>query len=263
MATRSNLAKQWNLATSEVTLPKDGKNTHAILAGITDIIEFEKFDTTAWLKCLKQHTSSILESDPNGNVLLLGIPPLEFAPFYKNHTDQSSEIKQRVMEINAALEDMSNDNSKLTFFDTYGLFSDVLGDPSQFNIKHVDEAYWDVCQGQCLDSIDSYLWWDKIHMTGAGHKAMANAILAKQQPSETSSRPLPLPSSTGQSTTTEQSSTTEQHSTVPDDVSNGDHVQYASWLVLFGLFVGLAIFVMRPGSQFRRWLDKPRHYSPV
>ncbi|KAG0168909.1 hypothetical protein DFQ28_004213 [Apophysomyces sp. BC1034] len=245
--TKSDLSKQWKAAVSEATSSTE-KNIHAIFAGITDIVESKQFDTDTLLKCIKQQIASIEQSDLHGDIILLGVPPLEFSPFYQKNTYQST-IKQRVMNLNTALEDLSNDDPKVTFFDTYSLFGDVLGNPSEFDIRNVDQAYWDACQGQCLDSVDSYLWWDKIHMTGAGHKAMANGIVAKNQ----SQRPVePV----------ETVETVEQ-GTASNTVADSDHLRYASWLLLFGIIIGITIFVMRPGSQFRRWLNKPRHYSAV
>jgi hypothetical protein len=173
-------------------------------------------------------------------VLLLGIPPLEYSPFYANHTDQE-RIKTRVNEYNVGLEDVATDTKDdmkvpLSFIDNNFLFADILGNPDGYGLKDVDHAYWDQCQGRCDDSMDTYLWWDSIHLTGAGHKAIADTIITKN--------PFGYAVDGGSS---------------GDDyydaflTSSGDYVQYAPWFMLFCVLV-IAVMMMRPKHGYKATL---------
>lgn len=108
--------------------------------------------------------SEIRRRDPESSVLLLGLPPIEFSPFYTQHETESRKEKQRVMAYNVGIEDMAT--TDIAFVDVYTAFSAAMGDPAPYHLKDVESAYWDVCQGRCLDPVDSYLWWDNIHLTG-------------------------------------------------------------------------------------------------
>jgi hypothetical protein len=113
----------------------------------------------------------------------MGVPAFEFSPYAQAHEQSIAQLKQNIIDFNVALEEevteWGTDSKKIEFFDTYLVFSDLLGDPSVAKIDNVDDAYWDKCQGKCKEEMDSYLWWDSIHVTGAGHKAIANTIESK------------------------------------------------------------------------------------
>lgn len=103
--------------------------------------------------------------DPNAEILVIGLLPLDFSPYYLAHKKEQSIIKQRTQGYNVGLEDGA-DSWNAQFVDTYTLFSYVLGDPAEYNMDNVEDAYWETCQGSCLDPVDNYLWWDQVHMTG-------------------------------------------------------------------------------------------------
>lgn len=122
-------------------------------------------------------------NDPDSRIIIMGVPAFEFSPYAKTHKQVTAQLKQNIIDFNVALEEevleWNTDSKQIEFFDTYLVFSDLLGDPSVANIENVDDAYWDKCQGKCKEDMDSYLWWDSIHVTGAGHKAIANTIQSK------------------------------------------------------------------------------------
>lgn len=184
-------------------------------------------------------------------MLLLGIPPLEYSPFYVNHTNQE-RIKTRVNEYNVGLEDVATDTKDdmkvpLSFIDNNFLFADILGNPAGYGLEDVDNAYWDRCQGRCDDSMDTYLWWDSIHLTGAGHKAIADTIVTKN----------PF----GHATDGGSTDSSNGHDDDSFLTSSGDYVQYAPWFMLFCVLV-IAVMVMRPKHGYQstlRSLWKRRH----
>jgi hypothetical protein len=115
----------------------------------------------------------------------MGVPSLEFSPYAISHKSSTNNLKQNIIDFNVALEeevlDWHDTYNNVEFFDTYLVFSDLFGDPSTTaNIDNVDDAYWDSCQGKCNEKVNSYLWWDNIHVTGAGHNAISNTIQSKE-----------------------------------------------------------------------------------
>ncbi|KAI9316706.1 hypothetical protein BX666DRAFT_1840484, partial [Dichotomocladium elegans] len=57
------------------------------------------------------------------------------------------------------------------------MLTDIVSSPADFGFKDASNAYWDACQGQCEDDMNEYVWWDKVHLTGGVHRAIADSIL--------------------------------------------------------------------------------------
>lgn len=114
----------------------------------------------------------------------MGVPALEFSPYATTHKEAAKNLKQNIMKFNVALEEevteWQQNIKNIEFFDTYLVFSDLYGDSSSANIDNMDDAYWDICQGKCSEKMNSYLWWDSVHVTGAGHKAISTTIQSKE-----------------------------------------------------------------------------------
>jgi hypothetical protein len=66
---------------------------------------------------------------------------------------------------------------ELDLVDIHKLLDDISDTPDNFGIKNAVEPYWDVCQGKCTDDLDSYVWWDKTHLTGGIHRLVSSSIL--------------------------------------------------------------------------------------
>lgn len=62
---------------------------------------------------------------------------------------------------------------EMDLVDVNALISDMVGNPEDFGFKNASSAYWDVCQGQCTDDMDTYVWWDSIHLTGGNNEDYA------------------------------------------------------------------------------------------
>ncbi|KAG1465620.1 hypothetical protein G6F56_004849 [Rhizopus delemar] len=154
---------------------------HVIFLGTTDIVESKEPTTkhNTWIQCIKDQVTFIHQQNPEARILIMGIPALDFSPYARTHPD----LKEKIMKFNVDLEESVEEwkeNATLEFYNTYSMFSDLLGDPSAAHIENVEEAYWDVCQGQCQTEINQYLWWDSIHMTGAGHSALAQGLVTSE-----------------------------------------------------------------------------------
>ncbi|OBZ91452.1 hypothetical protein A0J61_00489 [Choanephora cucurbitarum] len=173
----------------DITLNSQDKSTvQIIFLGVTDLIETKGEATPhikEWIRCIEDQIKFLYSLNPKSRIVVMGVPALEFSPYAMTHKSDTANLKQNIIEFNVALEEQILDwrtdvSDQIEFFDTYLAFSDVLGDPSVLHIEDVENAYWDRCQGQCVDPIDSYLWWDTIHLTGAGHKAISNTLQSKE-----------------------------------------------------------------------------------
>lgn len=103
-------------------------------------------------------------------------------PFYANTELASSretaanklndQLTKEVEKMNKHLQSL-----ELDLVDIHKMLDDIVDHPAMFEIINAKESYWDACQGQCTDEIDSYVWWDKTHLTGGVHRLIANSIL--------------------------------------------------------------------------------------
>lgn len=66
---------------------------------------------------------------------------------------------------------------ELDIVDVHNLLDDIIENPEMFELKNAVDPYWEACQGKCSDDIDTYVWWDKTHLTGGIHRLFANSIL--------------------------------------------------------------------------------------
>jgi outer membrane lipase/esterase len=65
----------------------------------------------------------------------------------------------------------------LHFFDAYGAFNAVIGNPSAYGFGNVTDAC--AATQTCIDNPTGYLFWDGIHPTTAGHQVLARLSLAE------------------------------------------------------------------------------------
>ncbi|KAI9250883.1 hypothetical protein BDA99DRAFT_522152 [Phascolomyces articulosus] len=253
----SDLAQQFISAKPAISSSSKGdvKNTHAIFIGNTDIADGS--DTTVQveplLRCMKQHVLEIQRLDGDARILLLGLPPLEFSPFYlQSEKKLQSIVKQRTMDFNGAVEDAAQDwhdelKMDISFVDIYTVFNSVLGDPQEYKMENVEDAYWEKCQGTCLDAVDEYLWWDNIHMTGAGHAAISKEILSRLPTVDPSKPPAPVTPPQDSSSDSLLPDTHHQQQQLEGDMDTPfyNQVHMASWFLLFFVLLFI-LFLLRP-----------------
>lgn len=103
-------------------------------------------------------------------------------PYYAN-TDNAQTREKAANQLNEYLtkhvEKMNKHSQhlELDLVDIHKLLDDIVKKPELFGLKNAHDSYWDTCQGKCADEIDSYVWWDKTHLTGGVHRLIANSIL--------------------------------------------------------------------------------------
>lgn len=121
----------------------------------------------------------------NNKFIVFGVPPLERMPYYANSEDTDMTLSREKAanslneQLTKELEKMNKHlaNLELDLVDIHQLLNDIVDQPEVFNIKNTQDPYWDTCQGKCNDDIDSYVWWDKTHLTGGIHRLIASSIL--------------------------------------------------------------------------------------
>lgn len=119
-------------------------------------------------------------------------------PYFSKDESESEKRKEAVDTFNQLLHEKFlnlvkyHNTLELDLVDVHDLLVDMIDSPAEFGFSEGDQAYWDACQGKCLDAIDDYIWWDKLHLTGGAHRAITTSILMSNslEPSVT------LPSST-------------------------------------------------------------------
>ncbi|KAI9281955.1 GDSL-like Lipase/Acylhydrolase-domain-containing protein [Sporodiniella umbellata] len=158
----------------------------AIWIGVNDVYKISESQNQQ--QALKQIVNCISTNVRNAGrafsikkFIIFGVPPLEKMPYYANNLDRLDKEKI-ANDLNAYLsKEVENMNKhirslELDFMDIHKLLDHLVEDPESFNIKNVKDAYWDACQGGCLDDINTYIWWDKVHLTGGIHRLIADSI---------------------------------------------------------------------------------------
>jgi phospholipase/lecithinase/hemolysin len=107
------------------------------------------------------------------DIIVWNVPDLGAAPAVV--AAGASEIASQIAsDMNDALLTTIGGIPGVTIFDIFGLVDDVMGNPALFGLTNVTDA----C-AQFLDCDPStYLFWDGIHPTSAGHLIISNAMLA-------------------------------------------------------------------------------------
>ncbi|OBZ85084.1 Thermolabile hemolysin [Choanephora cucurbitarum] len=144
-----------------------------------DIIqqEFKKV-----VDCIGTNLRHVRQAFSHTKFIVFNVPPMEYMPLYA-HTEKAEKKKEAVIQLNEMLrKDIEKMNKhlqaiELDLVDVHKLIQDIVDKPGLFGIQNPQDAYWDHCQGQCADPIDSYVWWDKTHLTGGIHRLIANSIL--------------------------------------------------------------------------------------
>lgn len=126
------------------------------------------------------------------------LAPMENMPYFNNGNNKKELFKAAVDTFNEQLHKKvfnlvgHHQSLELDLVDAHDLLKDMINTPSDFGFKDGQHSFWDACQGQCTDSVDDYIWWDKTHLTGGAHRVIANSILISDslEPSVTLSLPV-------------------------------------------------------------------------
>lgn len=110
-------------------------------------------------------------------ILVPNLPPLGHVPRFEGGVNEST-YDARAAAFNAALDGgldivrAEHPTLELIEFDTFGLFQDMLANPSAFGFTNVTD------EGMAAANAAGYLFWDDLHPSTAGHERLASAIYA-------------------------------------------------------------------------------------
>ena len=108
------------------------------------------------------------------DIIVWNVPNLGAAPAVVAEEGASGIASLIASYMNDALFAAIGGVPGVTIFDIFGLVDDVMANPALFGLTNVADA----C-AQFLDCDPStYLFWDGIHPTSAGHRIIGNAMLA-------------------------------------------------------------------------------------
>ncbi|KAJ2964661.1 hypothetical protein NQZ79_g545 [Umbelopsis isabellina] len=162
--------------------PED--TVYAIWVGINDIAlatadnGAKPVSPAQIVSCVRSQIATLRHFFKASNIMLLEVPPLDRMPYFLDDDargDATHKVNSLFISQNA---DWTSElNLRLRIIRTYSLYQKVVSAPSTYGFSNVTHAYWEVCTGLCTDKEDDYLWWDGGHMTGAGHKLIANEVI--------------------------------------------------------------------------------------
>ncbi|GAB5587393.1 hypothetical protein Unana1_02293 [Umbelopsis nana] len=163
---------------------KAEETIYAIWIGINDVAlatadnGAKPVPPTEIVSCVRSQIATLRHYFKATNIMLLDVPPLELMPFFylqDERADASRKVNGLFISQNA---DWSSElNIRLPLVHTHLILDKVAASPNSYGFSNVTHAYWEVCTGTCTDNENDYLWWDAGHLTGAGHKLIANEII--------------------------------------------------------------------------------------
>ena len=114
--------------------------------------------------------------------LVPNLPPLGVTPDYRGTADET-RLNDLSVAFNSGLEaELSRLESSLGIhvsrLDTYGLFQDVLGNPSAYGLTNVTDAAYNETTESVVANPDEYLFWDTLHPTATAHRLLGDRAYA-------------------------------------------------------------------------------------
>ncbi|KAI8333468.1 GDSL-like Lipase/Acylhydrolase-domain-containing protein [Chlamydoabsidia padenii] len=169
-------------------VPED--TIYAFWVGYTDIynmVQANNKDYSALVDCITQQMRNVRKVFETNRFLMFTLAPMENMPYFNNDktTTMKQQYKKAVDTFNEQLHKKvfnlvgHHQTLELDLVDAHDLLKDMINAPTDFGFKDnsQQQSFWDACQGQCNDSVDEYIWWDKTHLTGGAHRVIANSIL--------------------------------------------------------------------------------------
>ncbi|KAI7862568.1 GDSL-like Lipase/Acylhydrolase-domain-containing protein [Spinellus fusiger] len=134
------------------------------------------------VECITKQVMSLRKTYKANQFIVFNAMPMEHMPFYQD-AEGASGRGEAAKEFNKLLsKEVARLNKYhhalvLDLVDTHSLLTDMMAKPKEFGFKDTSSAYLGQCQGHCEGEENNYVWWDRTHLTGGAHYAIANSIL--------------------------------------------------------------------------------------
>ncbi len=166
-----------------------GDTLYAVFGGANDFINGQT-NISASINSLHDSMNRLISSGAR-QFLVFNLPPLGDTPKYNENASTASQYNALSQQFNAGmstmLDGLQSANPSITVyqFDIYGLFEQVLANPSDFDFANVTNsaapglttgtASYDTSQE--APNPNQYLFWDDVHPTAAVHAILAQRVL--------------------------------------------------------------------------------------
>ncbi|CAO3599850.1 unnamed protein product [Absidia cylindrospora] len=159
---------------------------YAFWVGYTDIhnmVQKNSEDYEGLADCIIQQIRNVRKVFETNRFITFTLAPIESMPYFNDGKNRVQKYKQAMDKFNGILHQKvfnlvgHHQSLELDLVDAHDLLKDMTNAPTEFGFKDGQHSFWDTCQGQCDDSVDDYIWWDKTHLTGGAHRVIANSIL--------------------------------------------------------------------------------------
>ncbi|HEY9807471.1 MAG TPA: SGNH/GDSL hydrolase family protein [Candidatus Obscuribacterales bacterium] len=143
-----------------------------------------------------------LEGTGARNILVLNLPDLGTLPLTRTTPDSQrlntlSEAHNNLLFQNLGnLERSPGFDANIIPLDINTLFKQAISQPSQFGFTNVTEPCFNQQTFSICSNPDEYLFWDRIHPTTAGHRAISNFAFTTLRASDEDSASVPEPTAT-------------------------------------------------------------------
>ncbi|MEP0856971.1 SGNH/GDSL hydrolase family protein [Trichocoleus sp. DQ-U1] len=187
--------------------PADSEALYIVWAGGNDYLGGGVTDPTEPVKNISAAVTSLFKIGAR-NFLVANLPDLGKAPVglsggiaVSNGLNQLTEFHNSGLSYSLGELSKSLDGIKLKSLDINSLFNNVIANKEKFGFTNVtdscltnyegpQDSTYDIC-----DNPDSYLFWDNIHPTAAGHKLVADLAFAALTPASEPQKSVPEPAS--------------------------------------------------------------------
>lgn len=107
-------------------------------------------------------------------IVIWNVPNIGLSPAIANQGSQASLIGERVaLAMNDALSDRISTEKGISIFDDFGLVTSVVMDPAGAGLINATDA----CGAVLACDPSTYLFWDGLHPTSAGHALLAQQMI--------------------------------------------------------------------------------------
>ncbi|MBD1898938.1 SGNH/GDSL hydrolase family protein [Trichocoleus sp. DQ-A3] len=186
----------------------DSEALYIVWAGGNDYLGGGVTDPTEPVKNISAAVTSLFNLGAR-NFLVANLPDLGKAPVglsggiaMSNGLNQLTEFHNSGLSYSLGELSKSLDGIKLKSLDINSLFNNVIANKEKFGFTNVTDSCLTnyapplVLDYKVCDDPDSFLFWDAIHPTAAGHKLVADLAFAALTPASEPQKSVPEPAST-------------------------------------------------------------------